>query len=225
MGVLTRSELTSEIKHNLGDRSDVDSSLINYLNFAQDELARLALWSELETLVETTTSAGTKTISLPSKPRDIYSFRLIDSSRSRKLIYYTPRQFDALFPYPEWRTQGRPSIYTNYRETIEVLRIPDDSYPVYLRYLAWPTAFSDSSDVVSDFESKDDILIAMATAWAFNRLGEHEKASRWYNSANYQIRQAVKEDRGYTDSEVRGSSNMPSASTEYWKNPFIKGVS
>lgn len=225
MGTLIRSELEAEVQYSLGNRTDLDDRLIRFLNIAQDELTRLYPWSELETLVQATIQPSVKIISLPTTPRDIRSIRIIDDSRSRKLQYLTPRQFDEFIPYPEWYSEYTPSVYTSYRNTIEVWRIPEKEYPVQLRYVAWATAFTSDSDVASDFEYKDDILIAMATAWALNTLGEHDKASRWYNSANYNIRKAIAEEVARdTDSSVRNPSNIQAGVGQYWANPFIKSV-
>jgi hypothetical protein len=225
MGTLTRSELETEIGANLGNRTDLDARIVNFLNFAQDELVRLYPWSDLETLVQATIEPSVKIISLPSTPRDIRSIRIIEDSRSRKLQYMTPRQFDEFIPYPEWYSEYTPSVYTSYRNTIEIWRIPEKQYPVQLRYVAWATAFSSNSDVASDFDHKDDILIAMATAWAFNTLGEHDKASRWYNTANYNIRKAMEEEIAKdTDSTVKHPDNIGIGHGKYWANPFIKGV-
>lgn len=224
MGVLTGEEMENEVRSNLGGRTDLDDRLYRFLNFAQDQLARYHQFDELETLVETTTTAGVGTLSLPSKPLDIRSLRLIDGSQSRKLTYYTPRQFDAMVPDTSWYATERPSIYTAYRRTVELWRIPNDSYTVYLRYKAYPTAFSEGDDDTSDFEGMDDILIALATSWAFRSLGESEKASYWVGVAAKGMQLARNADLFRTDYAPSGTASVNLPAGEYWNNPFIKGV-
>lgn len=224
MGVLTGTEMENEIRSNLGNRTDLDSRLYRFINFAQDQLARYHQFDELETVLENTFTTSTGTVDLPSKPLDIRSFRLIDGSHSRKLDYYTPRQFDEVLPKPDWYTTGRPSIYTAYRKKVEVWRVPDDSYTYKLRYKAYPTAFTDGSSETSDFEGMDDILIALATSWAFRSLGESEKASYWIGVAAKGMQLAKKADLYTTDYEPSGEATANLTAGEYWLNPWVKGV-
>lgn len=224
MGVLTVAEMENEIRGNLGGRTDLDSRLHKFLNFAQDQLARFHQFDELETVVETNFIVGNGRLALPSKPLDIRSFRLMDGSQSRKLVYYTPRQFDKVLPDPDWHTTGRPSIYTSYGHVVEVWRVPDNTYQCKLRYKAYPTAFTASSTQVSDFESMDDILIALATSWAFRSLGEAEKASYWAGVASKGMQLAKNADLFTTDYEPSGNMDVNLTASDYWLNPWIKGV-
>ena len=226
MGVLTGTQLENEVRANLGNRTDLDGRLYRFLNFAQDQLARYHQFDELEEVKEDTFTSSVGSVSLPSKPLAIRSFRLIDGSNSRKLVYYSPRQFDLQLPKPDWYSTGRPSIYTKYSKTLEVWRVPDDSYTYKLRYKKYPTAFTDGSGSTSDFEGLDDVLICLATRWAFISLGESEKAKEWLYIAAREAKNAKGLDLYNPDFEVSDTSDVSSlaASGEYWKSPWVKGV-
>lgn len=221
MGTLTRSELEAEITSNLGERTDVSSRLPSILNIAQERIDRAHSFPELETSVELSSTASTKTLDLPTTPRDVISARLEDSSNSRKLAFIPPRRWDRFFPYPETYTEGRPSHYTVWGDTMELWRVPDDDYSILVRYISRPTAFSSGSDIASDFLGKDDIIIAFATGWLFRSLGSEDKARSWESQGMKALNIAIHEDKIRTDYSV--SSETPDYSVgNYWAMPFVR---
>jgi hypothetical protein len=224
VGTLTGVEIENEIRYNLGNREDLDSRLYRFINFAQDQLARFHPFDELEVVESGNFTSGVGTISVPSKPLDVRSFRLLDDSRSRKLVYYTPRQFDQLVPDTDWHTQQRPTIYTQFSKTFEVWRIPDNNYEYKIRYKKSPTKLTANSSFTLDFDGLDDVIIALATSWAFRSLGEREKASWWIGVAAKAMGLAKDLDLYKADHEPVGSPSDTVTAGQYWKNPFIKGV-
>jgi len=227
MGTLKRSELEEEIRKNLGGRTDLNDRLVRFLNIAQDRITAAHDFRELRKLSTTTTTADDKYIGLPSAPRQIYSLRLIDGTLSRKLTLVPARDWDRVIPYPEALSTGRPTKYTIWQSTIELYRIPDDTYTLELRWLASPTAFSSDSDVVSDFNEKDGVIIAYATSWAFASLGDKERAAYWYTIGKQMLGEAILRDQPYEDMDIApGFEQFKGAvySSDYWANPFIKGV-
>lgn len=223
MGVLTRSELENLVRQNIGGRTDRNNELVSFLNLAQDQMTRSHDFSELEVLSQASTVASQKTLDLPDKPLSVISLRLIrGSSLSKKLIFIPPRRWDKIIPEPEWHVTGEPSYYTVFRDVIEMYRIPNAVYTLRLRWIKRPTPFSTTTDIASDFERKDDIIVSFATSWAFRSLGEHEKADKWWRGAVYSLKSALKQDWPGPDFEISGEG-VPATVGEYWKDPFVGG--
>lgn len=223
MGTLTRSELEAEIRASLGNRTDLNSRLPRILNMTQDLITRIWPWSELEDSVTGTTVDGTKTITFSTRNRDVYSFLLLDGTRSRKVKYIPLRLWDKKIPYPEQYTEGRPEFYTSYGSTLEMWRIPDDAYSYIIRRVKWPTNFTSASDVASDLEHKDDIIIALAVSYAFRTLGNIEKADSWGRTGGFGLKQAIEEDEGKSDYAI-SAEYISNISDDYWLNPWVRDM-
>jgi len=222
MGTLTGAQMEAEIKANLGNRSDLDSRLYTFLNFAQEQIARAPVWRELEVLETGTTTADQPYISLTTRFRDIYSIRLLDGSNSRKLEYVPLRLWDRRIPRPESYTTGRPSFYTFFSDKVRLWKVPDSAYSYEIRYIKYPTAFTAASSSTSDLEGKDDIIIALATSWAFRTLGEQDDADRWGRIGGFALKQAIEAEEGVTDFTVKATYD--STIGEYWKDPWVRSM-
>lgn len=230
MGTLTLTQLKAEVKSNMGERDDVDDRLTRALNLAQTRIARSYLWSELRSSVDdnlsfTSTPADDKKYTLPTNVRKLLSVRIIDSNyRSRKLRRLTYGRFDKLIPEPERYTVGIPSVYVRYGATIELWRAPDQAYQILLRLLIWPTAFSDGDlSATSTLEQKDDMLIALATAYLNNSFGKEQRAAYWWRIYRRMFEEAKENEDSEPDLDITPSADIPVGPPEYWKDPFIKG--
>lgn len=223
MGTMTLTSLENEVRANLGNRTDLDSRLVNFINFAQDMMCRQHDFQELQTRTDDTTTADTATYTLSSRPRSIYSVRIQDGTNSRKLSYVDIREWDRLIPKPDEYSSSRPVHYTMWQNKIEFWRVPDDSYDLIIRWSKWPTALSGSSDT-SDYEHKDDIIVCLATSWAFKSLGERDKMRFWGDHAWRQLAAGIQLDMHDPDRDIVPTSEMQSIMTDYWKDPFIKAV-
>jgi len=223
MGTLALSDLKSEVRENLGGRTDLDSRLVRFINFAQDMICRQFEFPELEQKTTDTVSKGDETYSLSSRPRSIRSVRLLDGTLSRKLEYIPVRSWDMLIPKPDEWTQERPTHYTYYQNKLELWRIPNDTYTIVIRWSKWPTTLSADEDK-SDYDNKDDIIIALATSWAFKSLGDKERMYFWANAAWDQLESAILAESQQPDREIVPIPEIKTALGEYWKDPFIKGI-
>jgi len=93
--------------------------------------------------------------------------------------------FTRLCPNPLYYSTSRPTAIAQVggidgEQTLEFFRIPDASYPVWLKYYAWPSPFTASlTTAVSDIEDIDDVLIAGATWVAFCKERAWESAGQW----------------------------------------------
>ena len=231
MGILTLTELKAELRANLGNRTDLNDRLTTILNLCQIRIARPRAWAEFDsrqeaTLASTGDAKADKFLALPTNTRSIFSVRMIlGTSESRLLTRRTYKQFDKNIPEPQYYARGKPTIYTVFKNSMELWKVPDDEYPITIRGTVWPTAFSDSLlSATSDLDHKDDMLVALATSWAFQSLRQGDDAARWFGIFNAMYKDAVSEDNENPDLDLIPERQIiTSPSAEYWLNPFIKG--
>jgi hypothetical protein len=165
----------------LGDRC------IDFLNWAQQRVARFYSFHELNTYTESAATVastsryplvtGTNNLGL-TRPKDIQSVRLIDGANSRILRRRSPRWFDQKFPLVTTYSDGRPSLYIRWGNNLELFRRPDAVYTLYIRYPQWaPDLVSGGSDTV--FENKDQLLICGGILEGYLHFAEYEQATQW----------------------------------------------
>ena len=131
----------------------------------------------------TDTGTGTHTVTAyrerlakPDECRYIYSIRLIDGAMSRKLTSVTPRRADLYTPFGQQLDTGRPNNYCEWKDWIQLSKIPDDTYVIKIRYFKWQTAFASASST-AEIDHIDDIIIKAAAIHVWEILGEPEQAS------------------------------------------------
>lgn len=228
MGTLTFTELKDEIRAGLGGRTDLDARLGRFLNLAQQRLARLHDWDEMETAsVVSLSNTGALTdgdITLPTL-RELHSIRIEDGSRSRKLVQRSPRWFDKMLPMPNYHSRDIPSIYMIWKDVVSAFPLPEKSYPtVRLRWTKWPTDLS-AGGTPSEFNQKDELLIELAISYAYRSLGNPEEAAKHEAIARRLFIEADTIDRDKPDLEMRGDASEGSQATQdYWRDPFVRSI-
>lgn len=233
MGTLILSDLKDEMRHSLGNRTDLDARLTRILNLAQMRIARKHRWEELENLYTNTTAftstpASDKYLAMPSNLRDVYSIRLLDGANSRKLVRVPNRSWDKRIPIPEYFSTGRPALYTLRRNIMEFWKVPDAVYDLEVFAITWPTPFSDASpSALSDLDQKDDMLICLGLSWTFMTLREPEDAKKWWVIYANMMNDSVDEEIEKPDLEfpVGMKSGVDQLGGEYWRDPFVKSTS
>lgn len=237
MGTLQLSELITEVRGAHAGRLDLtDERIITGLNLAQQRIARRHDFEELRTVETGSVAQSTQYInftdlSTVTNPREIYSFTIKDPStdlRACKLTNWTARTFDQRVPNPEAHDEGMPSSYVNWKERFELWRIPDQTYNYTIRLSFWPTAFTSSVlSAKSDFREKDDLLIFLTVSWEYAKLGEYEKANRFFAMFRTELETATGEDATRPDRDIKppaGAAQPDITSDQYWLNPFIVGT-
>ena len=203
---------------------------LDFLNWGQLRIGRLYNFHELNTYTESATTVadvaryplvtGTNNLGLV-RPKDLQSIRLIDDSNSRILQRRSARWFDTRYPYPANFTTDRPHLYIRWGNDIELFHIPDDAYSLYIRYPQWATDLTLSS-TASDYENKDDLLIAMAILEGYLHFEEYTDADTWFARAMKLLSDAVKAE-GDMDwepqAEVMGSRGGYTVG-EPWLDPY-----
>ena len=239
MGIKTRDQLVTIIADALGKARGataisgalLEDRCIDFLNWGQQRMARFHSFHELNATYESAATVdgvkryplvtGTNNLGL-TRPKDIQSIRLIDGENSRKLERWSDRKFDKWYPRPENFSEGRPYIYIRYGNNVEMFRIPDAAYDLYIRYPQWATTLSSSSQV-SDFENKDQLLVTSGILEGYLHFEEYTDAQTWYQRFLGQLSDAVHVE-GDVDWEPDAEefSRMPGGyrSGEPWLDPY-----
>jgi len=223
---MDREDLRDEVRSNIKRTTDgVANTRINtWLNWAQGYLADLHTYEEMHSNdTSKTCTESSVVVAWPTRMKDLYSVTVQDGSRSRKLIYVHPRDFDRVVPRPATYTEGLPNWYVDYASTFEVFNIPDDDYDLVIRCSVYPIDFADD-DAESTLLRKDALLCAMATVFGFWSLREIEDATYWGQTVVPPLYNAsLTSDHSSEDwvPIARGFTAQPSTLTgEWWKSPF-----
>jgi hypothetical protein len=142
---------------------------------------------------------------------------------TKKLVRVGLRQWDHLMPAAEESSPGEPTHYARYRNHLELWRVPNVTYIMKRRQTVWPPLFVDGA--VSKFDNKDDIIVAAATSWGFQSLGQREEGGTWFTMYKDLFADAVVEDGQEADLLIvpRGISEEEGAlTTDPVADPFVK---
>jgi hypothetical protein len=160
---------------------------------------------------------------LLTRPKDIYSMRLMDEASSRKLTFVPFRRLDEDIPYTELTGTGRPSYYTIRGRYVELYQIPDDAYNLYIQHSQWPAALANDSDQVI-FINIDHVIVALAADMAASIL-EGSSSTDWMSRAVQLLGAAVSDEDTRPDQTFVARPFNPTPTGpmgEYWNNPFVK---
>lgn len=141
----------------------------------------LEAWQDT-TMDITDTGTGTHTITAyrerlakPDSCKYIYSIRLIDGAMSKKLEPVTARRADLFTPFGQQESTGRPSHYIEWKDWLQLNKIPNSTYVIKIRYFKWMDAFNDDADT-SEVDHIDDLIVKAAAIHIWEILGEPEQA-------------------------------------------------
>jgi hypothetical protein len=236
---MTRLQMVTEICDTVGKAlgaSAVSGATLQtrvenyYLNWAQRRIANHYSFYDLQQIAETPLTvadvktypmeAGTNNLGL-SNVATINSIRLIDSENSRKLDFWHYRKFDKWYPRPENFATDRPRIYTRWKNSLILFKIPNDAYSLHIRYGQYASALT-SDGQVSDFgEDKDQLLVTAGVLETYLALQEYTDVKIWYELFVGQLVDAVKgegDDDWEPEAEPQGGPGYVSG--EPWLDPY-----
>lgn len=194
MANMNGSAIVAEIQKNITGRSDVDATrILLLLNLMQMRLCKSFDFHELQTVDIGTSSSdpyiqnGTATYSLATilsvtagTIRAIHEIRRIDTDYILVKELLVRRQ-DETVPQADFFALDVATHYIRTGDEILVLKTPDASEGLLIRWSVYPTAIA--TGTASTLENKDDLLIAMTTSWIFMSLRMTEEGSRWLEIA------------------------------------------
>ena len=162
---------------------------------------------------------------LLTRPKDLYTIRVMDDADSVKLVYVPTSELDSAIPYTEQSGSGRPYYYTLRGFNLEMYRIPDYVYPVYIQYSQWPAVLVDDTDE-TEMIHIDDVIVALAADATISML-DGSGSVDWFQRASAMLHGAVKEEVERPDKVfiARPFSTKRSVPGKYWADPFYKGGS
>ncbi|KKL73059.1 hypothetical protein LCGC14_2078690 [marine sediment metagenome] len=234
MGTLTYTDIEDEVTQALGNRDDITSARkTRIINLAQIRIARAWRWEELEaifdkTLPFTSDAEADKYIAFPDTFRDAYSVVLLDGSRSRKLSRRHTRWIDRRIAMPEHFARRRPTTYVLWRNIMELWPVQDAAYKLRARAITWPTAFVGSAapNAVSDFDRKDDMLVALSTSWAFKTVKDDDSANSWWRIYKEMLGLAIDEEQERPDMDSLPDVGVQDSivAPDPWADPFVRSI-
>jgi hypothetical protein len=235
MAGLTKAQLRIEIQGNLGNRTDIDTRIDTWLELSQQYVAthhdfREMMFLDEVTIVPVNDPAVDKLYSHGiSNLKEIYTLlRQVGTEFAVKLTSVPNRQWQQLLGKPDTGTTGDAVWYTLFgSDTIELSPVPNRTYKLQRFYSKWPSVFA-SDSAVSDFEQKDELLIARTTYQAFQSLGMREDAAHWFAVSENLLKSTTDDDRYRSDTTfiARGISEAaPAEFGEPWADPFVRSTS
>ena len=199
-----------------------------------DALKAIAMVQDFDELIVTdTTNAltvdGQKTYNwetdwLLTRPKQIYSIRLMSTTESRKLIWIPSQELDSILPYAESLAENKSTHYTQGAGSgnFELIPIPDAAYSLYIRYSQWPAVLTDDGDT-TPYTNLDQQTIFLAkdiaNAYLSGSYFDFAERAKGYLTAG------IKEDLTKPDQlrVAKPFSSRPYYPTgEYWQYPFIR---
>lgn len=237
MGILLGSEMIEEVKANLGRlnlRSDSisDQRYYRVLNLIQRRIVRVYGFSELSVLDSDdvvvsgnpeTDRSYTFSLSGSIRLRQIKSMRLEQGGETYNVRGLNSVQFDQLVPMDSSVITGRPVIYTRKRNALQLWPVPDQDYTWHRRYTIWPSDITAGG--TSILEDKDDVIIAVTTAYFARQLGDVQTAHEYQAEALDLVKEAVQHDSEEADDLATLALGLRvdrDIAVDYWRDPFTK---
>lgn len=161
---------------------------------------------------------------LLTRPKDIFSVRLINDTASANLKYVPHKEWDEANPYPEGTAEGTPSKYTLVGNSMELFRVPDDVYPLYIRYNQWPVALVEDADVcVLDNMDIQIVFLAKDIANAYMNGGYLDFTARAKEYLKLGRTVAQREPNLRLKANPFNPTANYTPTGEYWNDPLFKG--
>ncbi len=157
-----------------------------------------------------------------TRPKDIYSIRLMANDNSRKLTYVPLRKLDEIVPYTNQTGTGYPDWYTIRGEYVELYKIPNANYSLYIQHSRWPAILSNETDT-TPFVNIDPVIVTLAVEMALSSL--EGSSGDWFSRARQLLGLSVKEETARPDQVFVAQPFNPAPSGivgEYWNNPWIR---
>jgi hypothetical protein len=242
LGVKTQAQFIPIIADGLGKSvqatalsgATLNNRIVDFMNWGQERICRAYNFDEL-TIQDQSAVTIEGQLSYPiigsagggfnlTLPKDIDTIRIIDDQNSIKLEKFITRKFDQKFPLPSNFAFQSPRIYTTRGMNIELFRIPDEVYNLYITYYAWPTPFTTAlTTQVSDFYFKDQLIITAAILEGYIHFAEYDQVKIWEELFMIRIKEAIHAE-GDADWEPHASEFKTSKggyqSGEPWLDPY-----
>lgn len=211
-------------------RSEVYPRLTRAINMAQRRVARAHRWEELKHPYWqgqnsfTSNKLQDSVLKFGFTLRDIYSLVVLTGEGdARSIELMTKKQFDELYPEPEFFDRNQPVVGFIAGRYIGLFPCPDKAYTFRASMDAYPAELESDGDI-SELEYKDDILVHLAASYLW--VGHNrERSAELFNIAKNMINEAIASENEKPAQDIkplfeyRGQPAGP-----YWRDPWVKGV-
>lgn len=223
MGLLTFSEMQSQVRSMLGGRTNQDALIMRGLQIAQHRIARdfnfEELFTEDETTVDDTGDGNELTdsqITMPATMRKLHALVLIDSSNPMKLVGLSRQAWESMIADTTVFERGRPSHFVLDFKTITLWRVPSQEYTIRRLYSSWPTEITlnvgkdapSTTTALSDLDHKDDLIITYAVVWCYLAINNRERANFFFQVYKDQLEAAGAFDKSQPATSISGMSSV-----------------
>jgi len=181
------SEMITQVRLNIGNRSNLtDAYIRQWLNWSMTDAATIRNWSDMKGVDESvTTRADGLEYQLPQGLKDILYASYLNGSQSLKLVYKSPRMFNAQFPHPEEDGSGTPSFYTKEGEYLKLWRTPNEAgHPIRLFCTKWPQAFNANADDECPLERLEKAIIERASGYGARAIADWNRMTIFNEAFN-----------------------------------------
>jgi hypothetical protein len=180
---VTKTEIITAVKSNLGDRDDKNTVILTGLTLALEELTKDYDWRQLEAVSETAIAAEDEYVSLPSGWLTIKEVRFMNGLQS--YILPLKQRVQVLRDWPDVDTTSSSYPQACYIQNNELHLAPRTSLAAQIRltYTVAPTWPSTDESLVPHINGLTEYLIAYATSWVYLSMAMFREASTWMSIA------------------------------------------
>lgn len=208
----------------------LQSVLEEMYEWAQLRLARAYKFPEMD--VRDTTTADTVADTMiysystlfgaTARINDILSIVLEDGTSSRKLTRKLYSEFIQRWPYPEGESTGKSTVYTRVGNNLWFFKVPNNAYDIHSVYSKMPTRATADGDY-SEYEYKDDLLIAGTVVEFFSYMQEFTDAAKWNSIWKSKLKETLKPRIAPADWEPEGRAFNSTVLSpgDFWSDPLI----
>jgi len=230
--------LVTKIRREIGGRTDLDalvsgSSNTDIEDATNDAIKAVSLWYpyDFDSVVFTTlTTQSQQTYLVPANLVDIENIRHQGTSatdQGEKLQYFHPNHFDDVIPNPQRHSEGKPHFYTRHGKNIELWRIPDGAYTLLIRAIIAPGDLTNGTSVPRIDEWWHRAIVVMAVHYLLKGVMQEEERAFVYKEEADEWRALMRSrEQREPDAEVkmRRFRQDDTARSDYWRDPFVRGV-
>jgi hypothetical protein len=183
MGLTTLEQFRTELSHTLGDRMRDNTLLDLWINRAYFEVANTGNQQHLKVCVHTDTVSEASNYSIPGDMLAILS--AADLTNKTRLIRTSVDDYHIR----DRSQRGKPTHYIRRRDTLIFWPTPRREYDIELIYIEQPVPMEDAEDTTILPNFLDHAISLLAARNGLLSLGEDEKATLRYQSAQAYLRE------------------------------------
>ena len=198
--------------------------------WAKLKLARSYSFPELDVRDTTTadTVSGTFEYSFTTlfgadhNTKEVMAVVIEDGTSSNRLKRYLYRDFYQQYPYPEGKSQNKPTSYVRLGNALQLFPVPDDTYDIHTIRATFDSRAT-GDDSYSTFENKDDLLILGTQVEFYNFMQEYDDAKNVEREWKNKLKEILKYIVHPTDwdPEGRAFNSGVLSPGDFWTNPLM----